>query len=375
MTGTSCDGLDASCVAFDGDPSAAGNADWNASISYPPSLRTRILDIQRAGARISIRDLLGLEASLSDWYATSLKKIIGKKTSDAPDLIALHGQTVAHHPDLRSTLQLGNAARVAEATGVSVASRFRDGDLAAGGQGAPLLPLFHLHIAHSIGSAVSIHNIGGISNLTYVEPDGTALAFDTGPGNIWIDEAARIATRGRLAMDRDGRLGKSGIADMKAVEHALKHPFFKKRPPKSTGRDDFPFSILARATRAKGADLVATSTEVTVESIARAYSKWLMKKPLKEILVCGGGAKNRHLMERLSERLNPVAVRSISELGWDPGMIEAQGFALFGFRSLLGASLGGKWTGAKRFGPPGWITPGSNWPALLQKVVAVQSPS
>jgi anhydro-N-acetylmuramic acid kinase len=214
---------------------------------------------------------------------------------------------------------------------------------------------------------IAIHNIGGISNLTYIGPNQT-IAFDTGPGNCWIDAATELATRGKSKFDRGGKLAREGQVDAKAVDAVLKNTYFKKAPPKSTGRDDFPFELLKSKTRSKGADLVATATAVTAESIAQAYEKFILEKqlPLKAVYITGGGAKNPALMDGLKNYLAPIEVLTLEEAGFDPQLVEAQAFAYFGFLSLLGQPVSGSWTGAQGFAPPGRITPGENWTEVLE---------
>src|SRR5262249_8509422 len=151
------------------------------------------------------------------------------------------------------------------------------GDMAAGGEGAPLAPRFHKLIAGS-RTGIAIHNLGGISNLTYLGPGNLIVAFDTGPGNLWIDAAAGLVTGARLRFDRNGLLAREGEADLAAVERILRDRFFRRPAPKSTGRDDFPFAKLLAATRARDVELVATATAITVESIARAYGDFILKR-------------------------------------------------------------------------------------------------
>lgn len=379
MTGTSCDGLDASCIEV--GPTGWSPL-WSQSTSYPKSLRDEVLNLQSRDTRAPIQNWLGLHAELGNWYGKILKKWITQH-SPQPEVIANHGQTLAHFPFMgkrSATLQLGDPSRIAYATGLTVISHFRDGDLAAGGQGAPLVPTFHRLLSHHLSldhEGIAIHNIGGISNLTYIGPtknhDRPILAFDTGPGNIWIDAAAEIASKGKLKMDRDGRLAQHGKIDIPAVKKILKHPYFMKKAPKSTGRDDFPISYFLSKASARDESLVATATAVTVESIGRSYEDVIFKKrlPLSKIFVCGGGAKNPVLLNWLRDRLPQVEILELTHSGLDPQQIESQAFAYFGFLSLLGQSLGGDWTGAQGFGPPGQITPGRNWfevLGLLQKM-------
>jgi anhydro-N-acetylmuramic acid kinase len=241
MTGTSCDGLDCSCIAIDGN---TWKTLWTASLSYPSQLRQRVLEAQRYGRTPAKLEALALNRDLGEWYGKSLERLIARKPVRVrPHAIANHGQTVVHLPGSGVTLQLGDPARVAARTGLTTISHFRHGDIAVGGEGAPLVPLFHKLLAGRMSDAkrgIAIHNLGGISNLTYLAPRGQVLAFDTGPGNIWIDAAAARASRGRARMDRDGKLAASGEIDLRAVVAVLKHPYFSKPIPKSTGRDDFP---------------------------------------------------------------------------------------------------------------------------------------
>jgi anhydro-N-acetylmuramic acid kinase len=376
MTGTSCDGLDAVCIAARGHN---WEVLWRDSRPYPAPLRRRVLQVQEPGRLVTLRDLLVLDRDLGTWLGREARALSGRARRAPPHVVASHGQTIAHHPDSGVTFQAGNPSAIASAARRTVVSRFRDGDLASGGQGAPLVPLFHVLLARKHGflePGAAIHNIGGISNLTYLGAGGKIVAFDTGPGNAWIDAAASEATRGKRLYDRDGALARSGRADERAVAAILRNRYFSKLPPKSTGRDDFPYSMLKKATRARGADLVATATEITARSIADAYARCLVSRgsPVRTISFCGGGALNGWLMERTARLLRPLGIRArtLDSDGMDSRYVEAEAFALFGFLSLAGAPLGGRWTGSRGFGPPGWITPGENWPevlSLLRKVL------
>ena len=367
MTGTSCDGLDAACAEF-------GGKRWRAirgkSAAYPQELRERVLKAQLPGAKLSLKEWGELHRDLGIWMARTLARFLRREK--AVDAIACHGQTVAHFPVARKlgfTIQLGDAARIAEATGLTVISNFRDGDMAAGGEGAPLAPRFHKMIAGG-RSGIAIHNLGGISNLTYLGPKDFVMAFDTGPANLWIDAAAELVSGGKLKFDRDGKMARGHEADSRAVENVLHEDFFARRPPKSTGRDDFPFSILLKATRVRDGRLVATATEITVESIARAYESFVMKRgmPLREIYFSGGGARNSFLMERLRARMDGVEVRKIDELGVDSRFLEANAFGYFGYLALKGAALGGSWTGVEGWAPPAHVMPGRNWERIVRRL-------
>jgi anhydro-N-acetylmuramic acid kinase len=374
MTGSSCDGLDAACMRFE---NGSWRMLWFKSAPIAPTLRKRVLTVQEPGVKLTLKSLLELDRDLGEWFGDAVEKMLeGEEHADA---VCAHGQTIAHHPAAHArgvTLQIGDAARLSARTGTTVVSRLRNGDMAAGGQGAPLAPLFHAMLARQLEldrSGVAVHNLGGISNLTYLSPTGQILAFDTGPGNIWIDFAAEKATAGKRKFDKDGQLARKGSVAAAQLDRLLKHPYFGKAPPKSCGRDDFPAALLLKS-RAKTRDLPALATALTVESIARAYEKTIFSKnlPLDSILLCGGGAKNTYLVDLLGARLNPVRVSTLDKMGIDSQSIEAQAFAVFGFLSLLGFPLGGAWTGASGFGAPGHVLPGPNWGMLLQKLASWQ---
>src|SRR5688500_333280 len=236
MTGTSCDGLDAACAEFQKN---RWRPLWGKSAPYPPELRERVLAAQLPTAKLSLKAWGELHRDVGIWMARTLTRFL--RNAARPDAIACHGQTVAHFPSVRKlgfTIQIGDPSRIAEATGLTVVSNFRDGDMAAGGEGAPLAPRFHKLIAAE-RAGIAIHNLGGISNLTYLGPNEFVLAFDTGPANLWIDAAAELVTRGQCKFDRNGEIARRHTPDSRAVKNVLSDPFFQKNPPKSTGRDDF----------------------------------------------------------------------------------------------------------------------------------------
>jgi anhydro-N-acetylmuramic acid kinase len=257
------------------------------------------------------------------------------------DLVGSHGQTVWHQPGLkevaghryRSTLQIGEPAVIAARTGLPVVADFRKADIAAGGEGAPLTPYLD-HVLHRSPTAHRVlQNIGGIANLTYL-PVGCGLddvvAFDTGPGNMVIDAAAGRYTG--LSHDVDGELASTGKPDEALLNELLSHPYYARKPPKSTGREEFGEQYAAevfRLAEARGlgaADTVATVTELTVESIARAYERHL-SGPVDEVYVSGGGSRNPYLVERLRRRLD-APVHDYSRLGYPSEAKEALLMAL-----------------------------------------------
>jgi anhydro-N-acetylmuramic acid kinase len=372
MTGTSCDGLDAVAVEFEGTEFTVKQR-W--SRAYPDALRGRVFAFQKPGARHETRKWLQLNRDLGDWYARTATTMM-RSAKGRLDVVANHGQTLAHFPGT-GTLQMGDPALIAEKTGLTVVSQFRTGDMAAGGQGAPLVPRFHRLLALASGkvNGVAIHNLGGISNLTYVRGSEEPLAWDTGPGNLWIDLAVFNGSNGKMRMDQGGRLALLGTPNVAAVKKLLAHPYFRRRAPKSTGRDEFTERDLARALgRLPLADAAATATFATATSIVDDYCRQILDRgrPLESIYFCGGGARNAALLDCIRveflRRGWLVPVHQSSELGVEPQDMEAAAFAFLGKEALLGSPLGGSWTGARRFGPPAQITPGRNWSEVVEKI-------
>ncbi len=351
MSGTSLDGVDAALVEVEGE----GTADvrfrlvhW-LTAPYDDARREAIHGAILAG---SAERLCGLHADLGEWFAEAVLRVCGE-AGVPPERVAAvgsHGQTVWHRPPAGgvrgATLQLGDPATVAERTGIATVSDFRTRDVAAGGQGAPLVPWVDQLLFALPRGARALQNIGGIGNVTWVPPRGStesAFAFDTGPGNALMDAAVEMATGGRLTFDRDGRLGAQGTVDEDLLAELLRHPFFAAEPPKSTGREEFgrPFVMrLAEAVRPEGdrdwLDLVATLTELTARSIADAYRRWLVPRGVDEVVVTGGGARNPTLVRRIRSLLEPIEVSGGEVLGVDPEAKEAVAFALLAWAHLRG---------------------------------------
>lgn len=375
MTGTSCDGVDIAAIEFDPE---SWTPKWEASLPYPKKLRDRVFKLQTPRSKTSVEEVFSLHTEIGEWIGDVMTDLIeGLSADERPGAIAMHGQTVAHHPSLRPlgfTVQLGDPSRVSEKTGRTVISQFRQGDLAAGGEGAPLVPLYHYLLSSVLPGGqdgIAIHNLGGISNFTYIDPRGGMLACDTGPANVWIDAAMERATKGKKKFDDGGRYAIEGEIHIPTLKKLFAHPYLKRPAPKSTGRDDFPPEyFFARAGKLKTHDLVATATAYTVETISQAYERFVLdeRKPLKAIYLCGGGAKNETIRHWLADRLEGVKVATIEEHGFESQYIEAQAFAFLGYRSLLGLPVGGRWTGVDRFAPPGQITPGRNWIDVLKSL-------
>jgi anhydro-N-acetylmuramic acid kinase len=375
MTGTSADGLDASCVEIQADCKPV----WHTFIAYPKSLRTKILEFQKQKIK-TIQELFSLDVTLGEWFGTQLKQMIHHQKIK-PLAIANHGQTVFHKASTQhrgSSVQIANPSIIAYETGLTTISHFRNGDIAAYGKGAPLAPLYHLKLAEIyryqvrkilgfLPRCVSIHNIGGFSNLTAILDNSIKMSFDTGPGNCWIDAACSYISKGKKNYDHNGSIAAKGKFKEKDLERMLAYPFFQKKPPKSTGRDDFPFKYFLSCTSARNEDLVSTATAFTAFSIAKAYERFLSKHlPIEVIFICGGGANNTTLIQMIQSYL-PIKIIPIQMLGYNPQTVEAEAFAWLGFLSLFGKPLGGSWTGAKcTGGPPAYIVPGQNFLTLLK---------
>jgi anhydro-N-acetylmuramic acid kinase len=305
---------------------------------YPPRLARRL---QRA-AHLSIPELSALHMELGEQFARAALRLLRSARIPARRVavIGSHGHTLYHGPQdaTPSTWQLGSAAVIAERTGLPVVADFRPRDLAAGGEGAPLVPYFD-EAFFGGGPARALQNIGGIANVTIVGRGLRPLAFDTGPGNCWIDLAAQRASRGRLRFDLGGRLARRGRIDARAIARLWRHPYFRRPPPKSTGRELFSEALLREVfgRRLAGApqDVLATVTYFTAYSIAESYRRFVPHR-LREVIVSGGGARNRTLMAHLARRLAPVPVRSIERAGIPVQAKEPVAFAFLAWRALRG---------------------------------------
>jgi anhydro-N-acetylmuramic acid kinase len=268
------------------------------------------------------------------------------------DLIGSHGQTIYHNPRgrrlwkrmVRCTLQIGEPAVIAQRTGITTVADFRPRDIAAGGQGAPLVPFADFFLFRDKKKSRAIQNIGGIANVTFL-PAGCRrediIAFDTGPGNMVIDGIVSLATKGRKKFDLDGKIAAQGTVDRELLNNMLRHPFFKVQPPKSTGREMFGKKyrdILYGQARRKGLsieDIAATVTAFTAASISLSYERFLPAIP-DELILCGGGAKNNTLIRMLREKLGGVKILTSSELGINYDVKEAISFAILAYAAIKG---------------------------------------
>jgi len=344
MSGTSADGVDAALAEFEGTVPDLTLVRVVAAETVPfgAELRDEVLACVRPETS-DVEKLCLLNVRLGEVMAKAAGQVMeeaGVKPGDVT-VIGSHGQTVWHAPHQNATLQIGEPAVIAERTGVRVVADFRPADVAAGGQGAPLVPFVDWVLLRHPEKSRAIQNIGGIANVTYL-PAGAeleqVLALDTGPGNMIVDELVRRHTGGNETFDADGRLAREGSIDPGELERLLAHPFLSQSPPKSTGRETFGRAFVDRWVL--GSDLsmldrIATATAFTAASIARAYRDWL-PKPVDEMYVCGGGAENGYVMQRLADELPDIAIDRTDAVGLPSDMKEAIAFAVLALATLDG---------------------------------------
>ena len=352
MSGTSADGIDIAAIQIDDAPKPHVRIlPRRAHYDYSPELREQVLRAA-AGETMTAYELAALHGALGDAYATAACDFIpGLGTK--PDLIALHGQTVAHLAR-QATLQIGDAARVAIRTGIPTIDDFRSADMAVGGEGAPLVP-FGDHVLFADRAPIALLNLGGIANLTLLPTDRAedVIAFDTGPANIISD---LIARRSGKQFDAAGGGAARGRVDEDALRWALSHPYFGRRAPKSTGREDFGQAfadqLADRVTQRGGThdDVLATAVALTARTVADALARETPKSiRWRELAIAGGGAQNATLVARLGDAIAPTALRTTDELGVPSASREAVAFAVMGaFRMWGRANTLPSATGASR---------------------------
>ena len=338
MSGTSGDGADAAAIELD-VPATSVRVLATASAAYPASLRDAVLALGE-GQATDARAIARTHAALGDHYAALIARV-ASGLGARPEVIAIHGQTVAHLPVDHVTFQIGDAARVAHRTGVPTVSDLRSADVAAGGQGAPLVP-FADHVLFARLAPVAILNLGGIANLTLIASAKAedVVAFDTGPANMVIDGVAALAG---ATHDLDGAGAARGRVDDEALSEFLTHPYFTKRAPKSTGREQFGASFAKRlsdlVTRHGGTndDALATATALTARTIASALQRESRAK-FDRMLVAGGGARNPTLIKMLRAELAPdvKTVETTDAHGVPSAYREAIAFAILGAYRLRG---------------------------------------
>ena len=350
MSGTSADGVDAAVVDID-----RGKVRLLAFevFPYPTALRRQILNLcMPESARLE--DICHYNFVLGEAFADAVVTLCSRNDISlrSIDLVGSHGQTIYHQPrgrrygrtKIRSTLQLGEPSVIAQRTGITTVADFRPRDMAAGGEGAPLVPFADYILFGHKRLNRAVQNIGGIANVTFLPAGGKrddVVAFDTGPGNMVIDGIVRLISGNKQRCDHGGKMAARGTVDKKLLDEMLRHPFLRRRPPKSTGREefgaDFAERIYRRGTK-KGLadiDIVATVTAFTAQSIARAYRRFLPTMP-DEMILCGGGAHNETLVEMLHDELPEVKMLSTDDFGISVDAKEAVSFAILAWATIRG---------------------------------------
>jgi anhydro-N-acetylmuramic acid kinase len=348
MSGTSADGVDAALVEW---PDAAAARPFRLiafeETPFEPALQQRIHRLAAGrlpGAEV-LRELAGLDVALGERFAAAAQALargVGVPLERVA-AIASHGQTVAHHPELRATLQIGDPSVIAERTGRPVVADFRPRDLAAGGEGAPLAPFFHLAAFGDAREARVVLNLGGFANVSWLPAGGApdaVVAFDVGPANALLDGVVQIASGGAERFDAGGARARRGRVDEPLLAELLDDDFLRRPPPKSTGRERYGLAeaeaLVARSARAARAtdDLLATLVAFSAEAVARACRDFVSGE-VERLIVGGGGARNPALMDALAARLG-VPVDAMDAHGVPAAAAEAMAFSLLGRNTLLG---------------------------------------
>lgn len=383
MSGTSGDGIDAVLCDISGEPPhIQAGIIMGITHPYEAEFRQRILD-SCLPQRSSVDQLCQLNVDLGEQFAKVTLRLIDKaglKPSDI-DLLSSHGQAVWYNilPNGRasSTLQITEAAVLAERTGITTISNLRARDIAAGGQGAPLTSYLDWLLLRHPDRWRAAQNVGGIGNVTFLPPlsdtESTPLSFDTGPGNVLMDAAVKFLTNGELTFDQDGRIAENGKVDEAWLAELMTYPYFSQNLPKTTGRELFG-TEMAQQLVVKGQqrglsteDILATLTMLTAQSIADAYQRYSPQQ-IEEAIIGGGGARNPVLVQMLKSLFAPTPVHTHEDVGMDSELKEGLVFALLGYETWHGrpGNLPAM-TGARHPVVLGQITPGANYIDLIKK--------
>jgi len=336
MSGTSQDGVDVALVETDGETVTRFGPTAYRTYSKPE--RALLRSANAVAANMTDRTarpgaMAEAEAQVTAAHAEAVETFLaanGLKPGDVT-VIGFHGQTVLHRPERRLTVQIGDGRKLADRLGIPVVYDFRSADVEAGGQGAPLAPVYHRALVRRLDREppVAVLNVGGVANVTYIDGD-ELIACDTGPGNALLDDFMRVRT-GQL-LDTDGHTAQAGVVDEESIARFLAHPFFLKPPPKSLDRNDFRAWIGSTFDDRSVEDGAATLTALTAATVAQIVP--LLPRAPKTWIVAGGGARNPALMRMLAERLAPARVESGHAAGWSTDSLEAQAFAYMAVRSL-----------------------------------------
>lgn len=380
MSGTSADGIDAAlCEVAGAPPRLEARVLHGTTVPYSHAMRQRILAMCQISTS-NVRELCVLNFDLAEEFANAVLALLAAHgvSPQEVDLIASHGQTVWHEVQgqrVHSTLQMGEAAVLTERTGITTISNFRARDVAAGGQGAPLTAYVDWLLLRHEHHWRAIQNIGGMANVSFLppltHPDAQLLAFDTGAGNALIDIAVYRLTNGELRYDPDGSIARQGSVDEAWLEHLMKHPYYQRQPPKTTGREIFGTQAalkLVEDGQRRGlsmTQIIATLTALTAWSIADAYQRFAPEPP-KEVILGGGGKNNQTLVAMLRSFIDADIITH-EDIGIDSKYKEALVFAVLAHETWHGrASTLASQTGAHHASVLGQITPGANM-AVLQR--------
>lgn len=334
MSGTSLDGIDVALVELS-RPQQATLIDA-CCIPFPPSVYEELLTLCSPGVdEIRRAGLAG-----QNWArlaAAGVHQLLERNALLPTDIMAIgsHGQTIRHHPELGFSSQIGAPALLAELTNISVIADFRSRDLAAGGEGAPLVPAFHEWLLRSPDEARTLVNIGGFANLTILDPEQPVVGFDSGPGNVLMDYWIQL--HGSKPYDAGGNWARSGEVSAQLLDLMLSDPYFQRQGPKSTGREYFHPAWLKHKLDClplalSPQDIQATLLELTAQTISQAVAR--SAATTKSVFICGGGARNQFLLQRLELLLDPIPLATTAQLGVDPDWMEAIAFAWLAWRCM-----------------------------------------
>jgi len=376
MSGTSLDGIDVAIIDITGSGFKAKiNVLTSHSVPYPRQIREALLAVSNTSTQTG--DISRLNFLLGELYVEALEETAERAQIplNTIKLIGCHGQTIFHEGQgaqylgkkVASTFQIGESSVISERTGIDVISNFRERDVAAGGKGAPLVPyLDYLLIRHRGRGRVAV-NIGGIANLTAIPPNTSTdrvIAFDTGPGNMVIDQLVSRITQGGQTYDRDGAIAASGQVDPKLLAKLLRDKYFRAKPPKTAGREQYGAEFVTKLldTELSSEDLIATATALTAESIALGVRNFVTPEMrVDEVFVSGGGTHNPTLMRLLTKAMNPIPVKESTEVGLDVDAKEAIAFAVMAYETAhQRPSNVPMATGARRSVVLGKLTPNGN---------------
>jgi len=334
MSGTSLDGVDAAALVTDGI--AVERLGPALTVPYDSGLRERLRAILGGVGERRGGEIAEVEREITLFHAVAARQLLAANQRAAAEIavVGFHGHTILHRPAERRTWQIGDGALLARTLGIPVVADFRTADVAAGGEGAPLVPVFHRALAAGIERPLAVLNLGGVGNVTWIGEDDRLLAFDTGPGNALLDDWA-LAHTGR-PVDVGGKLARTGHADAAAVAAFADHPYFARIPPKSLDRDEFRAFAAGLVAGKSPADGAATLTAFTARAVGLAGRHF--PRPPARWLVCGGGRHNPALMAALRAEMTPP-VEPVEAVGWDGDALEAQAFAYLAVRSLRGLPL------------------------------------